>query len=62
MAGTKQDSAGFWILTEPSVNDDFFHYISRQYLGEKSLKPWRAYMEGKKRTWRHCGKFWHLSE
>ena len=29
-------------------DDDFFYYISRQYLGEKSLEPWRAYMEGKK--------------
>lgn len=29
-------------------DDDFFYYISRQYLGEKSLVPWQAYMEGKK--------------
>ncbi len=29
-------------------DDDFFNYVSRRWLGEKALDPWREYTEGKK--------------
>lgn len=29
-------------------DDDFFNYVSRQYLGEQALAPWREYMAGEK--------------
>ncbi len=29
-------------------DDDFFNYVSQQYLGEQALTPWREYMAGEK--------------